>query len=502
MWEGIATGLQTVMTPINLLMVFAGCVVGTFIGMLPGLGPISAIALMIPITYGLDPSSALILMAGVYYGAMYGGSTTSILINAPGEAASVATTFDGYPLAKKGFAGKALAISAYGSFAGGTIATILLMVAASVLAKVSLSFQSPEYFALMVMGLSAVAGFAGPGKFLKAIMMTVLGLMLSTIGTDKGSGIQRFTFGQIDLIDGIDFLLLAMAVFALSDTLLTVFETKPKELLEHPKIRNIGSLKLTKAEVKEVAPTILRHSFLGFFVGVLPGAGPSISSLLAYSVERAIASAKDKLMFGRGSLRGVAAPETANNAASSGSFVPMLTLGVPGSGSTALMLGALVSYGIQPGPLLYQDHPEVFWSVIVSMYLGNVILLFLNLPCIPFLARLLNVPKPMLFTLIMFFSLIGIYLVSFNNFDIQLMVLFALVSMVLRMLEFPMAPLILGFVLGGMIEENLRRALTISDGSYAFLWERPITLGIFIVTLLVLAIPIVQYALSMRKTAV
>ncbi|WP_423909402.1 tripartite tricarboxylate transporter permease [Candidatus Spongiihabitans sp.] len=494
MLEGILAGLSTTFLPINLFLVLVGCFAGTFIGMLPGLGPISAIALMIPITYGFEPASGMILMAGVYYGAIFGGSTSSILLNAPGVAGTVATAFDGYPLAQQGKAGKALALAAYSSFSGGTIAAVFLLIAAPALASVSLSFQSSDYFALMVLGLTAVSAFAGKGGFLKAIMMTVLGLMLSTVGTDASAGIQRFTFGRVDLIDGISFLLLAMATFALSEALMVILKrTKISKKAQQATHGNLGSLKVSRQEFKGIAPTIARSSVLGFFVGVLPGAGATIASFLAYGMERNLAKVQHKAQFGKGSLKGLVAPETANNAACSGSFVPLLTLGIPGSGTTAVMLGALLSYGIQPGPRLFVEQPQVFWSVIISMYIGNIILLILNLPLIPYIAKLLMLPKQLLTPMILFFSLIGVYLVSFNPFDIQMMIFFAIAALLLRILDFPMAPMLLGFVLGGMMEENLRRALLINDGSFSFLWERPITLSILIIILLTILAPVVSY---------
>lgn len=501
MMDGIILGAITAFSMYNILMVIIGCFAGTFIGMLPGLGPISAIALMIPITYGMEPSSGLILIAGVYYGAIFGGSTSSILINAPGVAGTVATSFDGFPMAKNGQAGKALAIAAYASFSGGTIAAIFLLFAAPALASVSLSFQSSDYFALMVLGLTAVAAFAGKGKFLKAAIMTIFGLMLATVGTDSDSGISRFTFGRMDLIDGISFLLLAMAAFALSEALMNVLENhKTTKAEEEALKREIGSLKISREEVKEMVPTIGRSSVLGFFVGVLPGAGATIASFLAYGMERSIASAKDKLKFGKGSIKGLAAPESANNAACSGSFVPLLTLGIPGSGTTAIILGALISYGVQPGPTMYVDSPALFWSVIISMYIGNLVLLFLNLPLIPYIAKVLALPKQLLLPLIIFFSLVGVYLVTFNVFDIYMMTLFAVVALFLRIIDFPMAPMILGFILGGMMEENLRRALTLSDGSISFLWERPLTLTILIITVILLLMPVISgFFAKMKK---
>lgn len=492
MFEGILTGLTTVIQPTNLMMVFVGCFAGTFIGMLPGLGPISAIALMIPVTYGFDPASGMILMAGVYYGAIFGGSTSSILLNAPGVAGTVATSFDGYPMARQGKAGKALAIAAYASFSGGTIAAIFLLVAAPALASVSLSFQSSEYFALMVLGLTAVSAFAGRGQFLKAMLMTCVGLGLATVGQDAASDITRYTFGMVDLLDGISFLLLAMATFALSEAIMTVLKKEEVDPEAQAAARgDLGSMKITREEVKIMVPVIGRSSVLGFFIGVLPGAGATIASFLAYGMERNLAPAKEKEEFGKGSIRGLTAPETANNAACSGSFVPLLTLGIPGSGTTAVMLGALLSYGVQPGPRLFVEAPEVFWAVIVSMYIGNIVLLILNLPLIPYIARLLALPEQILVPLVIFFSLCGVYLVSFNTFDIQLMVIFAVMAILLRLTGYPMAPLILGFVLGRLMEENLRRALEIADGWY-FIWERPITLVIFILTALCLIPPLLD----------
>ena len=501
MIEGILIGLTTALTPTNLMMVVVGCFAGTFIGMLPGLGPISAIALMIPITYGFDPSTGMILMAGVYYGAIFGGSTSSILINAPGVAGTVATSFDGYPMARAGHGGKALAVAAYASFSGGTIAAIFLLIAAPALATVALSFQSSDYFALMVLGLTAVSAFAGRGQFLKAMLMVFLGLGLATVGQDTSSDVTRFTFGSIDLLDGISFLLLAMAAFALSEAIMTVLKReKVSEAAVQAAAGKMGSLKVTREEAKIMAPVIGRSSVLGFFIGVLPGAGATIASFLAYGMERSIAPRGEKEKFGQGSLRGLTAPETANNAACSGSFVPLLTLGIPGSGTTAVMLGALISYGVQPGPMLFTDRPEVFWAVIISMYIGNVVLLILNLPLIPYIARLLALPSQLLVPLVLFFSLCGVYLVSFNTFDIQMMVAFAVGAIALRLFGYSMAPMILGFVLGRMMEENLRRALEIHDG-YNFLWERPLTLGIMILTAIILLAPVMQWFKARKSVA-
>ena len=486
MLDGLMLGFHTVLSIENLMLVLAGCAVGTIIGMLPGLGPISAIALMIPITYGFDPASGMILLAGVYYGAIFGGSTSSILINAPGVAGTVASSFDGYPLAKSGHASKALAIAAYASFLGGTIAAILLVILAPYLAELSLGFQSADYFVLMLLGLCLVAAFATNGEYLKALLMTCFGLALSTIGTDLTSGVQRFTFGQMDLIDGISFLLLAMGTFAMAEALLMVIRGPEASFtgLKTP------SMKLRKEEVGAISPVVGRSSVLGFFVGVLPGAGATIASFLAYGMEKNLA--KDGDQFGKGNIKGLAAPETANNAACTGSFVPLLTLGIPGSGTTAVLLGALIAYGIQPGPRLFVDQPEIFWAVIASMYVGNVFLLILNLPLIPYIAKILTIPQQLLIPMIMFFSLMGVYLVSFNTFDIQILAIIAVSAAALRLLAFPMAPLLLGFILGSILEDNLRRAVTLADGQWSFLWERPITLCLILLTLVVLFSPFIR----------
>jgi putative tricarboxylic transport membrane protein len=396
-------------------------------------------------------------------------------------------------MAKNGQAGKALAIAAYASFSGGTIAAIFLLIAAPQLAKVSLSFQSADYFALMCVGLLSIAAFASKGQFLKAMVMTALGLALATVGQDSLSDITRFAFGNINLMDGISFVLLVMATFAMSEAFMIIFKKMDINFKASDASRDkLGSIKLSKEEVKEMVPVIGRTSILGFLVGVLPGAGATIASFLAWGFERSIASAKEKLKFGKGSIKGLTAPETANNAACTGSFVPLLTLGIPGSGTTAVMLGALLSFGVQPGPRLYIEQPELFWAVIISMYIGNVVLLVLNLPLIPYIARILAIPKNLLVPLVLFFSVTGVYLISFNAFDIYFMAVVAILSLVLRILKYPMPPLILGFILGGMLEKNLRRALLINDGSFSFMWERPISLALFIIMILIVLLQIYQ----------
>ncbi len=488
MIEGILIGLSTALSIQNLLMVMLGCFFGTIIGMLPGLGPMTAIALMIPITYGFDPATGLILMAGVYYGAVFGGSTSSILLNAPGVPGTVATSFDGYPMAQQGKAGKALAIAAWSSFAGGTLAAIYLLFLAPSLSKVSLSFRSPDYFALMILGLTAIAAFSSKGQFLKAMMMVVLGLMLASVGQDSLSDITRFTFNNMNLTDGISFVLVVMATFAMSEALTIILKKNdPTKAAKQVSLTELGSISIDKDERKKMLKTIPRTSIIGFIIGVLPGAGATIASFLAYGMERNLVKDEEKEKFGKGSVHGLAAPETANNAACSGAFVPLLTLGIPGSGTTAVMLGALLGFGIQPGPRLYITNPEIFWSVIMSMYVGMVILLILNLPLIPYIARILAVPKNYLIPLILFFSITGIYVMSFNNFDIYLMIGIAVVATFLRLYDFPMPPLILAFVLGGLMEENLRRSLLISDGSFNFLWDRPLTAIILAFTIIIIS---------------
>jgi len=377
MLEGLLTGLATAFTFTNILMVIGGCLIGTFIGMLPGLGPMSIIAIMIPIAITIgDPSAALILLAGVYYGAVFGGSTSSILINAPGVASTVATSFDGYPMARAGKAGKALTIAAIASFSGGTIGAILLMIFAPALASVALLFHSSEYFALMVVGLSAIAAFAGTGQVSKALLMTFLGLIMATVGEGVLFNSARFTMGVMELQSGFGFVTLAMAMFALPEAIYLVLDpTRSKTGDDNS--GEIKDLRISRDEARKIAPVIGRQSLQGFFIGVLPGAGATIASFLGYAVERNIAPKHEQDEFGKGAIKGIAAPESANNAACTGSFVPLLTLGIPGSGTTAILLGALIALNVSPGPRLMIDEPQIFWAVIVSMYLGNLVLLIL-----------------------------------------------------------------------------------------------------------------------------
>jgi putative tricarboxylic transport membrane protein len=501
MIEGLLIGFWTLMSPMNIGILVLGCVMGTFIGMMPGLGPVTAVSLLVPLVLTMEPATAMVLLAAIYYGAMFGGSTASVLINAPGESSSVPTTFDGYPMARNGKAGKALALCAWGSFVGGTVATLLLMLAAPTLARWALAFQAPEYFALMVLGLTAVAAFTEGGGVLKALLMTVVGLMLATVGTDVADGVERFTFGISDISDGLSFVLLAMAAFALAEALTAALRNeKVSEEAKKAARGNVGSLKLTRDDVREVAPTMARSSVLGFIVGVLPGAGATIAAFMSYAVERNLARGARRDEFGKGSRRGVTAPETANNAAAGGAYVPLLTLGIPGSGTTAVILGALVALGVQPGPRLYIEQSEMFWTVVVSMYLGNLVLLVINLPLIPYIARTLAIPEQMLVPLILFFCLVGVYLVSFNTFDLWMLIGLAAICVGLRLVDYPMAPLLLGFVLGKLLEENLRRALLVNDGSFAFLWERPVTALLLAISIACVLVPVVGKLKTLRAT--
>ncbi len=486
MIEGLLIGLAAAVTPFNLAMVVFGCVIGTLIGMLPGLGPMSIIAIMIPVAIGLgDPTAALILLSGVYYGAIFGGSTSSILLNAPGVAGTVATSFDGYPMARKGQAGKALTIAAIASFAGGTIGAILLMIFAPALSTVALLFHSAEYFALMVVGLSAIAAFAGTGQVGKALMMTILGLMMGTVGEGALSNMPRFTFGMMELQSGFSFITLAMAMFALPEALFLVMNPARAAQGDSGKITG---LRISRSEAKAIAPVIGRQSLQGFFIGVLPGAGATIASFLGYAVERNLAKGKEQEEFGKGSIKGLAAPETANNAACTGSFVPLLTLGIPGSGTTAILLGALIALNVTPGPRLMTDEPDVFWAVIISMYIGNLVLLVLNLPLIPYIAKILAIPRNYLIPFILFFTLMGSYIGQNNSTELLILVGFGVVATLLRFADYPLAPLLIGFILGTMLEDNFARAMQLYQG-VSFILERPMTLALLVLAALLVLLP-------------
>lgn len=484
--EGILIGFQTAFSLEAIMFVMIGVVVGTFIGMLPGLGPITAIAVMIPITFGMDPAAALIMMAGVYYGAMFGGSTSSILLNAPGVSGAVASAFDGYPMAQRGEAGKALAIAAIASFVGGTVSVILLMLLAPALSSVAVAFGPPAYFALMFMGLTAISSLS-EGSTIKALISAVIGFIIVTIGIDPQTGTQRFTLGNINLLEGLDFLVIALGLFALAEVTTLIINRKDQSVKNAHKL---GSLRLSKKDFGEMKGPMTRQSFLGFILGVLPGAGATIASFIAYISEKKLSKKPEE--FGKGSVRGLAAPETANNAATSGAFVPLLSLGIPGSGTTAVMLGAFIVLGVQPGPLMMTDRPEIFWGIIASMYIGNVFLLILNLPLIPYFAKILKIPRPLLISLVIMFSIIGVYAISFNTFDLYMLLLFGVIGFVMRLFSFPAPPLILAFILGGMMEDSFRQSLTSSNGSLMVFVNDPIALSLLIIAFLTFLFPFLR----------
>ncbi|MET1181315.1 tripartite tricarboxylate transporter permease [Peribacillus simplex] len=484
-------GFETALTWYNILFAFVGVLIGTAVGVLPGIGPMSGVALLIPVTAsitgGLPPeqaaTSAIILLAGVYYGAMYGGSTTSILLNTPGESSSVVTTLDGYQMAKKGRAGSALSISAIGSFVGGIVTLIAMIALAQPLSTIAIKFGPAEYFSLMLLGLAAVSGLAGK-SVTKALIMTVCGLLIGTIGIDNVSGIARFTFDIPWLYQGIEFLTIAVGLFALGEVFKTILEKEEDD----GDIAKISNLLPSREEFKESAGPIARGSLLGFFVGILPGAGATLASFFSYLMEKRIS--KKPWRFGTGAIAGVAGPETANNAASGGAMIPLLTLGIPGSGTTAILMGALMMYNVQPGPLLFEDHPQVAWGLIASMFIGNLMLLILNLPLVKVFAKIIETPKKYLIPLIIAISIFGVYAVQVSTYDLLLLLGCGVLGYFLSKNDYPIAPLVLGLVLGPMIENNMRRALTISDGDYSLFFTRPLSLTFLIITALWLLIPV------------
>lgn len=484
-------GFSVALAPENLVFVFLGVLAGTIIGLLPGLGPMSAIALLIPIAYGLDATTAMIMLAGVYYGAIFGGSTSSILLNAPGVASTVASSFDGYPMARRGHAGKALATAAVASFIGGTIGVVLLMLIAPQLSRVAVAFGPAEYFALMVLGLTAVVSLSGQ-NLTKGLIAAVVGVMIALIGTDSTTPVQRFTFGLPELFEGIEFLIVALGLFALAEVFALLVRRS-----QGTNAMTIGSLWLNRRDLGNITKVSSRQSVLGFFIGVLPGAGATVASFLGYASEKKLA--KDGDTFGKGNIKGLSAPESANNSAAVGSFVPLLTLGVPGSGTTAILLGALMVLGIQPGPLMLSDRPEVFWGIIASMYIGNIVLLVLNLPLIPLFAKILKTPPAILLPLIVVFCVIGIYGLSFRVFDLFLLLGFGILGYLMRQNGFPLAPLILGVILGGLMERSMRQALQISHGDWAIFINQPISAGLLAVGILSLASPLIGLLWRRRR---
>ncbi len=480
----LAHGFEVALTPLNLGLALAGAFLGTLIGALPGIGPVNGVAILIPIAYALKlpPESALILLAGVYYGAEYGGRISSILLNVPGDAGAVITTLDGYPMAQKGKAGEALALSALASFIGGTLAVIGLTLFAPLLAEWAIRFGPAEYFALMVFAFTTLSSLAGRNPA-KALASSVFGLMLATVGLDPGSGVPRFTFGQLKLYDGVDFLIVAIGLFAISEVLVLMEKGHLGEATRMRVETTLVSLKTFLASLG----SILRGSVIGFFIGVLPGAGASIASAVAYTTEKRLVDREGS--FGQGDPRGVAAPEAANNAAAGGAMVPMLTLGVPGSGTTAVLLGALMMFNVTPGPLIFQERPEVVWGLIASMYIGNLMLLVLNLPLVGLFARILTIPRWFLTPAIAGLSFVGVYAVNNSTFDLLFMTGIGVWGYLMRKFGFPLAPMILGLVLGRLMEVNLRRALAISGGDWGILFSSPIAQVLWVLALVSLLFP-------------
>ena len=482
LWAGFSVALQ----PINLGLVLVGCFCGTLIGALPGLGPINGVAILLPIAYslGLPPESALILLAGIYYGAEYGGRISSILLNVPGDASAVMTTLDGNPMAKRGEAGRALSLSAVASFCGGTLAVVLMTLFGPALARIAVTFSPADYVALMVFAFATLASLVGDNP-IKTVLAALLGLMLATIGIDANTGVARYTFGIPDILGGIDFLIVVIGFFGMAELLHLVEQQVRGTLRSLP----LDHTFVTWSDLARTKWTILRGSLIGFFIGVLPGTGASVASAVAYGTEKRLAG-ESADSFGQGDARGLAAPESANNGAAGGAMVPMLTLGIPGSGTTAILLGALLLFNVTPGPLMFETRPEIAWGLIASMYIGNLALLIINLPLVGLFARMLTIPQQYLTPAIAVLSFIGVYSVVGNPFDLYLITAFGLAGWLLRKLGFSLAPVILGFVLGGLFEDNLRRALSISAGDWAILWSSGTSLVLYAMAALVVVIPL------------
>ncbi len=489
LFENLSLGFATSLSLINLGYAFTGALLGTLIGVLPGLGPIATIAMLLPTVYTLEPTSALIMLAGVFYGAQYGGSTTAILINVPGEASSVVTAIDGYQMARKGRAGKALAIAALGSFFAGTIGTLAIASFAPPLTKLAYEFGAPEYSALMLLGLIGAVVLAS-GSLIKALTMVVLGLLLGQINTDAITAVPRFSFGIPELMDGIDFVIIAMGLFSFGEIILNLGKSAAQREVF---TKNVGSLWPSKEEFKEASPAVLRGTLLGCVLGVLPGAGPILASFASYSIEKKLSKTPEE--FGKGAICGVAAPEAANNAGAQTAFIPMLTLGIPTSAVMALMIGAMTIMGIQPGPQVMTSNPQLFWGLITSMWIGNLMLVILNLPLIGVWVKLLTIPYRFLFPAIMAFCAIGVFTLSNNTFDVYCAAAFAVIGFLFSKFGFEPAPLILGFILGPMLEENLRRSLLMSRGDWSIFIQRPISatmIGIIFVMLIAMALPSIK----------
>src|SRR5213594_1009475 len=483
--HNLYVGFSVALAPNVLLYAFVGCVIGTLVGVLPGVGALAGISMLLPASFGLDATSAIVLLAGIYYGAMYGGSTTSILMRIPGEAASVMTCIDGYEMTRKGRAGPALAIAAVGSYIAGTISVVGLMLLAPPLASFALRFGPPEYFALLLLGLLVLAYMSG-GSMLKSLAMATLGLLLGMIGIDPMTGFFRFSYGLVELGDGIGVVPVAVGLFGLSEILLTAGQPTPPEVRK-PRLRELLP---SREEWRDSLWPIGRGTGLGFLIGIIPGSAHIISSFVSYAVERRLSKHPER--FGHGAIEGVAGPESANNSATSGAFVPMLALGVPSGPIPAVMIAAMMVHGISPGPLLITQQPELFWGFIASMYVGNVVLLILNLPLVGIFVNVLRVPYPLLYPGILVFCILGVYAVNSSVVDVWIMLVMGLVGYLLRKLDFEPAPIVLGVILAPMIEMALRQSLAMSDGHYAIFFTRPIATTL-------LAVGVVLVSLSFRS---
>ena len=490
-------GFSVALTPVNLFWCLVGVVLGTMVGVLPGLGPAATIAMLLPLTLKMDHTTAIIALAGIFYGARYGGSTTSILLNIPGESSSVVTCLDGYQMARQGRAGPALGISAIASFVAGTVGVLGLMLIAPPLARFALRFAPPEYFALMVLGLAMVVFLAGE-SMIKALLAMLVGLWIATIGTDLFTAESRFTFGQVKLLGGVDFIAATVGVFAIGEVLVNLESQGGAEIFKLAK--GLRNLLPTLQDLKDCRFAFLNGSVIGFVVGALPGAGATVASFLSYGLEKAVSRHPEK--FGTGVIEGVAAPEGANNADAGGALVPLLTLGIPGGNTTAILLGGLILWGYKPGPLLIQEHPELFWGLVASMYIGNVLLLVLNLPLVPLFAQILRLPYYVLYPLILGISIVGVYSVNNSLFDVWIMGLFGLLGYLMRKLDFPASALILGMVLGDGLERALRQSLMMSQGDITILAARPISGTLLFFAAVILCLPVVRKVRSWRIEAI
>jgi putative tricarboxylic transport membrane protein len=479
--QNLAVGFSVALSPPVLLYAFIGCVIGTLVGVLPGVGPLAGISLLLPATFGMDATRAMVMLAGIYYGAMYGGSTTSILMRIPGEAASVMTCIDGYAMARKGRAGAALAIAAVGSYIAGSVSVIGLMLLAPPLAAFALRFGPPEYFALLLFGLLVLA-YMSSGSMLKSLAMAALGLLLGMVGIDQMSGYFRYAYGVVELGDGLGVVPVAVGLFGLAEILATAGQPVPPQVIK-PRLRELLP---SRTEWRESVAPIGRGTVLGFLIGIIPGSAHIISSFVSYALEKKLSRRPEE--FGHGAVAGVAGPESANNSATSGAFVPMLALGVPSGPIPAVMLAAMMVHGVAPGPLLIKQQPELFWGFIASMYVGNLVLLILNLPLVGLFVNLLRVPYPYLYPAILTFSILGVYAVNGSVVDVWIMLVMGVLGYVLRKFDFETAPIVLGVVLAPMIELALRQSLAMSDGRYGIFFQRPIAATLLVVALGMMAL--------------